>query len=292
MIRYPISRQELEELIERQQPGWLRRARRRTAGFKKKKAYAETSSIWSEVKVVYMRLQGGGKCAFCERMLESETYGKGEQDVEHFRPKGSVRDWTGGASLKKVPLAAVPQAGGYYLLPYHPFNYAAACKPCNSALKMDYFPIAGTYRLDADDPESLAEEMPYLIYPIGNLDEDPEDLIEFRGVSPQPRVRTGFRRHRARVTIQFFRLGNAVERKNLLRERARQLIALFPQLTLLQSGGSEKMKTRARVVIEAYTRASSPHTNCCRSFVRLFEKDPVEAEKVHDAAVELIESKS
>lgn len=291
MIRYSISLPELEELIETQQPGWLKRARRRTAGFKKKKAYAEKSSIWSEIKVVYMRLQGGSKCAFCERMLEAETYGKGEQDVEHFRPKGSVRAWTDGASLK-VPLTAVPQTGGYYQLPYHLFNYAAACKPCNSALKMDYFPIAGTYRLDGDDPESLAEEKPYLIYPLGTLDEDPEDLIEFQGVAPRPRVRSGFRRNRARVTIRFFRLGDAVERKNLIRERARLLMALFPQLTAEQSGASAARKERAREVIRAYTEETSPHTNCCRSFVRLFKKNPVEAEKVHDAACELIASKS
>src|SRR5207342_665422 len=94
--------------------------------------------------------QGGAKCAYCERKLEAEEYGKGEQDVEHFRPKNSVRSWHLPAELAQqgVALGSVANpSSGYYLLPYHLFNYCAACKPCNSAIKSDYFPIAGAYRL-------------------------------------------------------------------------------------------------------------------------------------------------
>jgi hypothetical protein len=93
MIAYQITKSKLESLIDAEAPGWRQRAALRTEGFRQKGRYEEDSSIWSEVKVVYMRLQGDCKCAYCERKLESIDFGKIEQDVEHFRPKGSVRAW-------------------------------------------------------------------------------------------------------------------------------------------------------------------------------------------------------
>ena len=72
MIAYPITEAELETAIEAEAKGWLAKAKKRTAGFRKKKKYQESSSIWSKVKVVYMRLQGEGKCAYCERKLAAE----------------------------------------------------------------------------------------------------------------------------------------------------------------------------------------------------------------------------
>ena len=44
---------------------------------------------------------------------------------------------------------------GYYLLAYHLLIYAVACKPCNSGLKKDYFPIAGDYDLTGEDPAEM-----------------------------------------------------------------------------------------------------------------------------------------
>ena len=290
MIRYSISREDLERRIEEQKKGWLKRARKRTDGFREKRAYAEKASIWSEVKVVYMRLQGGSKCAFCERKLEAEIHGKGEQHVEHFRPKGGVYDWPDGADLD-VSLTAA-SGGGYYLLPYHPFNYAASCGPCNSGLKGNYFPIAGSYQLDGAEPVDLGGERAYLIYPIGDLDADPEHLIEFYGVMPRPIPEDGFTRDRARVSIRFFRLDDAVERGNLVLERARMIAALFPQLEEVHGYAASENPALANQVVIAYTRDSSPHTNCCRSFLRLYARDRMEARTVYEKAREFIATKS
>ena len=153
MIGYRVSRQRLRQLIEKAVPGWLNRAKERTAQFRKAGKYGETSSIWSDVKAVYMRLQGESKCAFCERKLESESFGKGEQAVEHFRPKGNLSVWKLPAALaaEGIPVTqTAAKQGGYYLLAYDVFNYSAACNPCNSALKRDCFPISG--RLQSDTP--------------------------------------------------------------------------------------------------------------------------------------------
>jgi len=51
---------------------------------------------------------------------------------------------------------------GYYLLPYHPFNYTVACKPCNTYFKNSYFPIRGARDIEKDDPRNLKSEQAYL----------------------------------------------------------------------------------------------------------------------------------
>ena len=116
---------------------WGARAKRRTEKFRCKKKYDEKSSIWSEVKPVFMELQGGGKCCFCERKFESGALGRHELDVEHFRPKGNVKECPRGRVGEGIRLTAPPgDRNGYYLLAYHLLNYAVACKSCNSGLKI------------------------------------------------------------------------------------------------------------------------------------------------------------
>jgi len=293
VIGYPISRADLEDLLRDESPTWLDRAAERTERFRAQGAYQESSSIWSEVKPVYMVLQGGSKCAYCERKLESVELGRGEQDVEHFRPKGNVRAWALPQGLKDqgIETTPVPDAdSGYCLLPYHPFNYAASCKPCNSNLKGDRFPIAGDYDLTGDDPAALLQEQPYLIYPIGDFDDDPEDLIRFHGVSPQAMADSGYRRARALVTIEFFKLDDVTARKNLVRERVVVIVALFPQLEKLADAAPGGADPQAQQLIDGFTSPTSAHTNCARSFKRLFESDRVEAKAIFDRAVMLIVS--
>ncbi len=293
MIAYPKSRAELEALIEGAVPGWLKRASERTAAFRRQGRYEEKSPIWSDVKVVYMRLQGGSKCIFCERKLESEEYGKGEQDVEHFRPKGRVRAWKLPKSLRDegVVLAAVPKEDhGYYLLPYHPLNYSAACKPCNSALKSDYFPIAGKYSLKADDVEKMKSEKALLIYPIRDFDDDPEDLIGFHGISPYSVAPGGHARNRALTTIEFFKLDDEAKRKNLFRDRAMVIIALHAQMVVLDDGASGKSKTIAEDLIAGFTSEKAPHANCARCHKKLFEVDRKAAFAEYESVVRYFDS--
>jgi hypothetical protein len=299
VIGYRISKVKLEALIDAEAPGrgnkpsWLERAAARTAEFRANGRYEEKNSIWSEVKVVYMRLQGNCKCAYCERKLEGTDLGKIEQDVEHFRPKGSVKAWKAPKALTDQGIAftaAPPPGKGYYLLPYHPFNYSAACKPCNSSLKKDFFPIAGAYDLQGDDPVKLQKEKPYLICPIGDFDDAAEDLIKFYGVSPQAVAAAGHGRARALVTIEFFKLDDEAKRKNLLRERAVVIIALHPQMEKLASGATGSAKKEAQKIVDGFTAPNAPHTNCARSFKNLFKTDPAEAKALFDRASNLISS--
>jgi hypothetical protein len=294
MIRYAVTRQQLERLIEEQSRGWLQKAAERTEKFRQSGRYTEKSSIWSKVKPVYMRLQGDSKCAYCERKLESIDFGKGEQDVEHFRPKKGLRTWKKALKTPGIVFTNIPgENEGYHLLPYHPFNYAAACNPCNRVRKRDYFPIAGAYDLTSEDPEDLLiNEQPYLIYPLGNFDEDPESIIDFHGISPRAVADSGHRRHRGLVTIEFFKLDDVNKRKNLVRERALIIVALFPQLQKASTSEQPTEKTQATQAVANFTSSKAPHANCARSFKRLFESNPTEAEAVYENALEFVTSVS
>lgn len=295
MIQYRLSLHELTTQIEAACPGWLARAEQRTAAFRAQGSYAEASTIWSEVKPVYMRLQGEAKCAYCERKLESDTYGKGEQDVEHFRPKSSIKAWRLPAALRAqgVTVATPPEPKvGYHLLAYHPFNYAAACKPCNSALKKDYFPIAGTYQPHGDQPASLVSELPLLVYPLGDFEVDPESLIQFQGLSPCPVVSEGQARNRALVTIAFFKLDDPLARKNLFRERAMLLLAVFGLLERIQDDTDLSASHEAQQVLAVFLANTAPHANCLRSFVRLYQREPRQAKEIYQKVTDYVLSSS
>ena len=243
-----------------------------------------------------MRLQGDSKCAYCERKLESEEYGTIEQDVEHFRPKNRVTAWKPSKELVDVgvKLAGAPSKGdgGYYLLAHQVLNYAAGCKPCNSTCKADRFPVAKAYVLNGDDPRKLKTmEKPYLLFPVGKWGDEPEKFLAFYGISPHPVVKSGFGRLRALVTIEFFALDDIAARKNLFRDRALIIQTMHPQLEALASPGtSAARRSSAKKVVDAAISSKAPHANCARSFKKLFERAPLEALAVFDAAADYVAS--
>jgi hypothetical protein len=293
MIQYAISRQKIEQLIEQEKPGWLARAKSRTDNFAALGQYKESSSIWSEVKVVYMRLQHG-KCAYCERQLEAEKYGKGEHDLEHFRPKKKAKPWELTQALQQAGVAlTAPISGnadpGYHLLPYHPANYCTSCRPCNSGLKRDYFPISGTRSPDGNDPVQLSSEQPLLVNPVGDFDDDPATLISFRGLSPMAAHTSGHKRHRGLVCIAFFRLDDR-RRKYLFRERADVIVSLYSFLEQAEQATTQAKRKVYERLVEVKTKASAPHTNCARCFRDLFQNDRNEADQIFLLADQYLQS--
>lgn len=288
MIRYDVSPTELEALVDKHKPGWRTRAAARTAVLRKKGKYKEASSIWGEIKAVFMEVQGDGKCCFCERKFDG-NFAQYELDLEHFRPKGMVRKWQRPKSLAGNGIApTVPTARnkGYYLLSYHLLNYAAACKPCNSGLKKNYFPISGEYDFGGTDPMRMQAEVPFLLFPLGRLDVDPEDVLSFYGILPRSRAGDGFLRMRGLVTIVFFGLDDVLGRKNLMRQRATAIIVLNHWLMKVADHGD----TGAAVQVAGMVSPTASHANCARSFKRLFYADRAEARNVVDDAEKFLQS--
>ena len=293
MIRYSqdlsgneLTLERLEELVDEHKASWRGRAQNKLDDFRILEKYEESSSIWSEIKAIFMRIQSY-KCAYCERALEPEEIGKVEHDVEHFRPKGSVKKWNSDVDWEAqgVPITSVAGlSGGYYMLSYALLNYCMSCKPCNSSLKGDRFPIAGNYDLSSEDCTSLfTSERPYLIYPISDIDQDPEELIEFHALSPRPVSSDSHEKSRALVTIEFFKLDDPNKRSNLFKERAECIVLLYFMLTI--EGNYDEM-------IASRVASSAKHANCSRSFKRLYENDPTEAEQVFELASGFMESYS
>ncbi len=130
----------------------------------------------------------------------------------------------------------------------------------------------------------VADEQPYLIYPLGSVDVDPETLIEYHGLSPRAKKRRGWSRRRALVVIAFFRLDDASGRKNLFRERARLLQVVYPQLVKESDQAmSAQERRRATELLSRFTADHSPQANCVRSFVRLFRSNPDSARALIEA---------
>jgi 5-methylcytosine-specific restriction endonuclease McrA len=292
MIRHRFSRAKLERLIAKESPAWMADAKVKTAAFRALKKYVEKTGSWGKIKQVYMMLQHG-KCAYCERKVGDDKESRIEHDVEHFRPKSKVRSWPAGKRATQLSYAFATGGAsnvGYYLLAYNISNYAVTCKKCNTTYKSNYFPVAGAARCFKDDnPKSLAKEQPFLIYPLGDLDADPEDLITFQGLVAVPMADVGHDHDRARVTIDFFML--AVGRDELLRERAVLLKALYWAIDDLKTTRNPKRRAAARQTVRMALSRKNPHTNCLRSFFKLCRTDPQIADQYYDAIYEYLQRK-
>jgi hypothetical protein len=263
-------------LVARRAKNWGFRASIRTNRLRLAGRYDERSGIWGEVKPVYLALQHG-KCAYCERQVA----GVHECDVEHFRPKGAVERWPPAGGPAYPFATGAGWADGYYLLAYDICNYLVACKTCNTRWKGTYFPIAGRRGPQVDDCRALGHERPYLIYPLGELDADPEALITFVGPLPVPRARSGRAANRARVTIDLLGLG---VREELVRERSRLIHALWIALTSLAGTPPPLLRAEAERAVRFLTTPVSPHCSCCRAYVALFRADRAAADAIAVAA--------
>jgi hypothetical protein len=297
MIRYAVSEPDLRRRIEAHKNGWFARAAQELERIRKTRARKiEFRPLWREIKDVYILLQHS-KCAFCEKRLEGLPLGRVEQDAEHFRPKSVVKPWKVSRSLSAAGVTVTQPAGGttepgYAGLAYHPLNYAMACKTCNSALKKNFFPIRGSRKSKGTTIASLAQEQPYLIYPIGIIDEDPETLIEFYGLSPRARAADGFERHRALVTIDIFKLDKGKNRKTLMRGRAELVEKLYFALTLRAKAGTPRERAAFDKAVTRMRREDMEHASCLRCFEALYQHDPKEAADVYAVVKTFLETVS
>jgi hypothetical protein len=96
----------------------------------------------------------------------------------------------------------------------------------------------------------------------------------------------GFARRRALVSIAFFQLTNPA-RKELFRERARQIVSVYGFLQNRQNAGDVW-----DLLIDAFAAPSAPHTSCTRSFLRLYDSNRPEADEVFTLAAEFLASVS
>lgn len=292
MIRYPVTLDELRRQIDAVDENWFDAAAAVIADLPDPPRSSDFKPLWSKIKGLYIQLQNS-KCCFCEKPLEGNI----EQDVEHFRPKAEVKPW-------KVPdrladegvVVRQPDDGsseaGYAHLAYMPLNYAMACKTCNSTLKKNLFPIEAKRSSEGTDPARMAGEKALFLYPIGSHDADPEDLIGFEALSPLPRAKSGFKRRRALVTIEVFRLDDSTKRRSLFKQRAYLLRLLFLELEGRDNAPTAAQRQTHEKAIEALIAPEAPFTNCLRSFERLHGTDHDRAEEIAEECLKFMSTRS
>lgn len=107
------------------------------------------------------------KCAFCE----AKPLHVSDGDVEHFRPKGAVRQ------ADSEPL----ERPGYYWLAYEWGNLLFACERCNRRHKKNLFPLTDPGRRTRSHRDASVHETAIFIDPAA---EDPERYIGYRDHVP------------------------------------------------------------------------------------------------------------
>ena len=106
------------------------------------------------------------KCCYCESVVVSVSYGA----VEHFRPKGAVRQTRQQSKIRP----------GYYWLAYQWENLLFICDVCNTN-KSDLFPLANPCRRARSHHDDITAEDPLLVDPSSS---DPRLDIRFRRDAP------------------------------------------------------------------------------------------------------------
>lgn len=293
MIRIAITEADLWARIRAAEPTWERRAKERTAKVVQQGRVDDGDGIWSDIKQVFMELQGW-KCMYCEKPMprpdaNGGASGKVEYDVEHFRPKNRVQAWPTerAKTSRRIDYAARLRSGaanGYVHLAFDPWNYGVSCKVCNSELKGDRFPILGEAAPKAKQRRALdAAEVPCLVLPIGDDGEDPEAWLEWLGPTVRPRpALAGDERVRAMTLIDFFELDT---RPDLLLGRCQAIVVLAQWLQRPKTNG------KAKAMIAAMTASNAQFAGCLRDFQRLFVSDRDTALQWYVLALEYVASK-
>ncbi len=132
------------------------------SGQRKLKFQKRIYGAWS-VKNTLLHAQHG-KCCYCESKVRATSYG----DVEHYRPKGAV---------KQVKEQRV-EYPGYYWLAYDWNNLLFSCAVCNQSHKGTLFPLENLDARARSHHDSIDNERPLFVNP---AIEEPRRHIRFRG---------------------------------------------------------------------------------------------------------------
>ena len=157
-----------------------------------------------------------GKCCYCESRLGASSHAV----IEHFRPKGSVKQESG--QQIEYP--------GYYWLAYSWSNLLLSCDVCNSAHKRSLFPLADDKVRARCHHDDLNAECPLFVDP---ANEDPRQHISFRGPAIFGTSAKG------RTTVEKLGL-----RRSALEEQRRERLSLLRHLQwivkLVETGSIDK----------------------------------------------------
>lgn len=180
------------------------------------------------------------KCCYCEQVFPPEYL-----HIEHFRPKGRVR---------QAPELA-EHSPGYFWLAYRWDNLLLACQACNSFNKKTLFPLKKPKGRAQPCHDGVATEQPLFIDPTAL---DPRAHIRFAYDAPAGKSPEGD------TTIRLIGL----RRPKLLEDRLAQIKHINARLAILSMAkeypGNVKIKecaVEARQFIEHAVRPEAPFSS-------------------------------
>jgi hypothetical protein len=224
------------------------------------------SMIKDELKKVFT------KCAYCESSYGAVYDG----DVEHFRPKGKVKEKT-------------PQTPGYYWLANNWDNLFLACQQCNQKRKHILYGDDKLIAYGKLDQFPLDNEDKRMIGPDASLDEEEKVRLLINPCKDDPSEHLAYEKEEA-VIIPLTKKGKSsievyvLQRPILVQERKKQLLKLLKQMLrtkkllvkLNNSPNNSGIKTEFEEELDNlmdYTKAEEVYAGMSRYFVKEFLKD-------------------
>lgn len=212
------------------------------ASFPKRKYYSE-----KKVKDLLVAVHHS-KCCYCERRFwETDNL-----DVEHFRPKGGIRQAFDQAN---------DEPPGYYWLAYRWENLLLSCNPCNRRYKKTFFPLENPEERARSHHDDVTRERPLFVDPVS---QDPREHIRFDDDTPKGISLQG------RMTIAGLCLGRAAlqgDRRDHLDKIRKsyevlKLAATHPEIPELCA-----MADEARGLIEAAMRPDATFSSMVTDYI-------------------------
>lgn len=186
------------------------------------------------VKDALSRVQHG-KCCYCESKFSATSFGA----IEHFRPKGAVKQESG--AEKHYP--------GYYWLAYSWNNLLVSCEVCNTRYKGSLFPLVDEESRARSHRDPIDAEFPLFIDPAS---EDPGLHIRFRRAEVVHLTERGLK------TIE----GVGLRRSALEEARAETLAPMYDLYTVIEELRGEVPSSRidsaVRILTGLLNRATRP----------------------------------
>ena len=241
------------------------------------------SNVWKAAKP-QLKLETGGKCAYCESPTDTVAHG----DVEHYRPKSK-----------------------YWWLAYCYENYLYACQICNQVYKGDEFPVYATEGmwtgpvlptphtpaalaalaeslipdpLDPNAGQTLADflvaaekEKAGLVNPYMT---DPDPLFKWIAddVLKVVKVAAASNHVAAKRAFEGAEASYGLNREELKRNRWKtyaEFVVMKDSLKAFESAGLEHaLQQRIRDQIRAMTKVDAPYAGMVRYFAKEFQIDP------------------
>jgi len=194
------------------------------------------------------------KCLWCEQLRSSRR----ELDVDHYRPKVYVTEWSGDPPfVSDTPPPEIHVGPGYWWLAFEWTNLSMACKTCNQGWKRNLFPVEPPRGTCAPGIEN--NERPLLLDPASSFQVRDHFRWTIGGIM-EPLSRQG------RATIVTLGLN----RRELLVRRTKVAIAINQVLDRLMEAlrrRSELMQRKALAELASFGSRREEFTSMVRWFV-------------------------